>query len=514
MVRAHARNRPNFDTSAGGVRGWATEQMDTDVLIVGAGPTGSTLAAVLAARNVSFEIVDAAPGPERESSRATSVHAATLELLDRLDGLGRRLADLGMKARRSSMWSGARRLGHIDWEKMPTPYAHLLNLPQTVTERELRARFERDGRRVRWGVTVTGARSSDDGVRVSAETEQGDRVFEARYAVGCDGAHSAIRHSLDVPLDGKTYPERFLLADVDLESGTPHLSREETHVFVSTQGVLGIMPMPGGSFRLNGTLSEDEIADDENLARICAARTGDARQRIQAVHWASDYRTHRRIVRKMHEGRLFLAGDAAHLNSPVGGQGMNLGIQDAFNLGWKLAYVLERIAPEALLDTYHSERHPTAKRALEMTERSTKMLAARRPLERWIRNRFVSFAHRLPPFQRQLTWEPAGLLHRYPARHGRKGIARLPNVDLGGDWLHRRFHGITHHLLLLGAASPRTTASLPLSTVNVESIPPGLGIEAPKAVLVRPDGFIAWQGPPDEKTIEGALDTITRTGRA
>lgn len=369
--------------------------------MIGAGPTGLTLAYVLARGGVPVSIVDAAPGPERESSRATTVHAGTLEALDTVDGLGREIADAGAWARRSQVWTGRRRLATVYWERMPTKYAALVNLPQADLESIVRRRLESLGVVVEWDREVTQTTNID-----------------ATYVVGCDGAHSAIRASIDVELAGITYDERFVLADLKLDTD---LDRHCTHVWVSTAGVLGLMPMPSGGFRLNGTLTDDEGCDEDELAEIIRHRMGTASEwvTLRSVDWAAEYRTHSRLATSYRRGNVFLAGDAAHLNSPVGGQGMNLGIGDALNLGSKLIAVYEGESP-AVLDRYETERRPIAKTVLEMTRRGTAMVSCRTPVERFLRNQFMRFGHRFPPLQRQLSTETA-----FIAQGGVESVHRL-----------------------------------------------------------------------------------------
>lgn len=361
---------------------------DFEVAVVGAGPTGLTLVYRLARDGVPVSIVDAASGPERESSRATTIHAGTLEALDHLDGLGDEIAAAASRALTSQIWSGERRIATVRWDRMPTRYAAMFNLPQAHLETIIRSRLERHGVAVQWKRAVTDAASVD-----------------ASYIVGCDGAHSSIRKSIGVEPEGATFDERFLLADVSLRGS---IDRQSTHIWVSTAGVLGIMPLPDDLFRLNGTLTEGEQLSPDTLPEAMARRLGAAHQGIEVedVLWAAEYRTHSRLATTYRRGNVFLAGDAAHLNSPVGGQGMNVGIGDALDLGTRLAEVLRGTSPH-ILDQYEKTRRPVADRVIKTTKQATAMLTARRPVERLIRNQIMWLAHRLPPFQRRLSTETA-----------------------------------------------------------------------------------------------------------
>lgn len=380
-----------------------------DVVVVGAGPVGMTLGAVLADAGVRAVVLDAQPVSDRESSRATTVHAGTLEALDRrLDGLGARIADRGHWARRSVVWNERRRIAEARWHHMPTRYAAMVNLPQADTEALLRSQLEARGGSVRWGWRVTAVDQDAETVQAHVVTDRGPRTVAGRFLVGCDGAHSDVRRSCGVALAGTTFPERFLLADVDLDT---RLDRCCTHVFVSTRGVLGVMPMPDG-FRLNGTLTDEEEPSPDTLPGLMRARLGSAASWVdlRKVCWAAEYRTHSRVADAYRRGRVFLAGDAAHLNSPVGGQGMNVGIRDALDLGDRLAAVLAGRAAADVLDGYEATRRPVAERVLRATRASTRMISARTPVERFVRDQLMRVAHRLPPVQRKLTLEPAGLV--------------------------------------------------------------------------------------------------------
>ncbi len=269
------------------------------------------------------------------------------------------------------------------------------------------------------------------------------------------------------------------------------------------------MPMPDGSFRLNGTLIGEEDATPDALAGLMAARLGSAGNRVMLkdVRWSATYQTHSRCADRYRAGNVFLAGDAAHLVSPVGGQGMNLGIQDAVNLGWKLAAVLRRGAPQPLLESYAAERRPVAQRALRTSETMTRMFTARHPVERALRNSAMRVAHRVPPVQRRLAMEPAGLLQTYTSaavaaasakrsaiQPGRQ-LAAVLSTQLPGQQQAQPPAELDQYRLLLGGEAVRPafteTAAryrLHMGATTVPDGPPGV------TVLVRPDGVIGWAG--------------------
>jgi 4,5-epoxidase len=337
---------------------------------------------------VPVSIVDAAPGPERESSRATTIHAGTLDALDHHDRLGEEVAAAAALASKSHLWSGERRIATVHWDRMRTRYAAMFNLPQADLEAIIRRRLESLGVGVQWNRKMTHPSELD-----------------ASFIVGCDGAHSAMRKSIGLDLVGATLDERFLLADVKL---TGDVDDRSTNIWVSTGGVLGVLPIPNGLFRLNGTLIEDEAVSTESLPRTLSQRMGVARRRfrVDEVLWAAEYHTHSRLATSYRRANVFIAGDAAHLNSPVGGQGMNVGIGDALELGARLGEV-HRGRPLDILDGYEARRRPVAERVITTTEKATAMLTARRPVERLVRNQLMRLLHHLPPVQQRLSTETA-----------------------------------------------------------------------------------------------------------
>ena len=496
-----------------GVKAEDRDPGEVDVLVVGAGPTGTTLATVLCRAGVSAMVVDAAPGPGHESSRATTLHALTLFQLDGLDGAGRELQRLGTVARRSSLWAGTARLARAHWERLPGSHRHLVNVRQEVTEQVLRSRLADAGGRVLWGLALEDIEVERGRVAARLRSSDGTaRLVSPRWLVGCDGAHSRVRSAMGVTLEGTTHPDRFLLADVTMESD---LDRRQTHLFVSTAGLIGMLPMPDGGWRLNGTLAEGETARPGSLAELVGRRLGRARRRVRLdeVASANDYTTHSRVATAWRVGDVFLAGDAAHLVSPIGGQGMNLGIQDAVNLGWKLAHVARGWAAPDLLDTYEPERRPAALAALRIAEFNTRMFTERRVLARTTRNLVMRVIHRLPPLQRRLTWGPAGLLQTYAS----SAVADATTAEDRGPspgrpllrWLGQQSKSALDvspdgpHLLLASGDGIRT--------VDVPWVAPGptgllAGTQSRQWTLVRPDGFIGWCGKEPDSELGRLLD--------
>ena len=385
------------------------------VLVVGAGPVGLTLATLLHRHGVAARVVDQNAGPVRES-RATDVHARTLELLETL-GLADALIARGRKSRAATFYGGGRAIARVDVHQLAdaagggaipareltTSYPFILGVPQYETERLLIEDLGRQGGTVERGVRVEGLEQGAHDVRV--RMRRSDELEEARFAyvVGCDGASSTVRQAMGVPFEGLTYPELFMLADVSLDGP---LAPDELHVFLAPSGFFQTLPMPGERrVRLFLDVTGDHAALEPTLEtfRALAAERVDAPLTLGDPGWMSKFRVHRRMVPRYRLGRLMLAGDAAHVHSPVGGKGMNTGIQDAFNLAWKLALVARGRAGDALLESYHVERHAVAVATLSDTHFATRLSMIKAPVAPELRDLVVSMASAVCPFQRWLA---------------------------------------------------------------------------------------------------------------
>lgn len=347
------------------------------MLIVGAGPTGLALALELAARGVACRIVDQAP-VRSDKSRAFVVHARTLELLDR-HGLADALVARGRTTLDGEIAVGGRtraelRLADIGVDDTRFPY--LLFVSQVETERVLEGALGAAGVQVERPVALVGLTAA--GGATLRHGDGTDEVVRARWVVGCDGAHSFVRKAAGMTFEGAPYEQSFMLADARVAWAEPPRLR----ALLLRDGLLMMIPFPGDMYRFvaaGGPPAPEEPTLADFQARFDAASPHPGRLHDPA--WIARFRLHHRGVDRYRAGRLFVAGDAAHIHSPAGGQGMNTGIQDAINLGWKLAMVARGEAPEALLDSYDAERRPVGRRLLEVTDRMFGMLAtANRPL--------------------------------------------------------------------------------------------------------------------------------------
>lgn len=378
---------------------------DTDVLVIGAGPTGLTLAASLVSKGISTTLVDRQV-EGANTSRAGVVNARSLEVLEPLD-VARRLVKEGVQAPVFTIRDRARTLIQIDFSALPTEYPYSLMVPQSTTERLLLERLVELGGTVIRPKTLTSVTQDAEG---ATATFDDGTVIRARYVIGADGIHSTVREAARIGFDGGQYEESFVLADVHLTGDVP---ADEVLLFWATAGLTVVAPLPGGEvYRVVAPVADapeepstqfvQDILDERGL--------GAGRMVVGDVVWGSRFRIHHRVADTYRAGRLLLAGDAAHVHSPAGGQGMNLGIQDAVALSEALAGVLAG-GPDSLLDEYSAARRPIAQGVVSLTDRLTRLATlprAARPL----RNLAIGIAGQFPFVQRALAMRLSGLVYR------------------------------------------------------------------------------------------------------
>jgi len=375
---------------------WGRAMKDSDVLIVGAGPSGLVLALWLKALGVNVRIVDAASGPGT-TSRALAVQARTLELYRQLD-LAQAVVEHGHPIQFFNIWTegehrGRIALGAIGAGLTPYPFFHIY--PQDRHEQLLVERLAAAGVLVERNTTLTGFDERGDHVEARLVDANGvEERCAARWLAGCDGARSAVRNAIGVDFPGGTYRQVFYVADI--EGDSPALNGE-LNLDLDESDILAVFATaPKGRGRLVGTVRDERAEHAETL------RFSDVSQRaidnlmitVNMVNWFSTYRVHHRVADHFRRGRAFLVGDAGHIHSPAGGQGMNTGICDAINLAWKLAAVLQNRAPEGLLDSYEAERLPFARRLVDTTDRAFSFLTADGPIAEIVR---TGIAPRLMP---------------------------------------------------------------------------------------------------------------------
>lgn len=527
---------------------------ETQVLITGAGPTGLVLGIALRQQGIECMIIDRLPSP-LPWSRALGLHARTLEIFDALGVLGE-VEERSLVQKGVNVHGEGGPLFRLDLTTLDAPFPWVLSCPQAAVEEVLAARFRELGGLVVRDCELLDLAQGTTGVEAKVRFAEREESVRSRFLIGCDGARSRVRELLGFGFEGARYPDHFLLADLDIHWD---LDPESSHGFLLSAGALIALPMPEGWRLIINEPAEEELAPEPELEpfrRRLAQALGEVPP-LGAPRWLSRFSVHRRLAEHYRRNRVLLAGDAAHIQSPLGAQGMNTGIGDAFNLGWKLALYLEGRGDGRLLDTYEQERRPVARRMLysvDLLSRST--LARNRPF-RYIRDTVLRFAGRRPETGRRLlrqasqldvhyratpfTGQGMGLSPRSPGPHpgDRMPDARLDAV--GRDetvrlqqWLRRgRFCLVAQlggearehtNVLSIHALANRLgqdfEGRVAMELVIAEQLPgdyrglgeedfPGVGIwrdlrgefrarygEHDQLWLMRPDGHLAWRGAP------------------
>jgi 2-polyprenyl-6-methoxyphenol hydroxylase-like FAD-dependent oxidoreductase len=376
-----------------------------DVVVVGAGPTGLTLACTLRAANVDVLVLDkVAQGSN--TSRAAVIHAQTLEVLDQLD-VTRRLIAEGRVVPVFTVRDRQRVLARLDFSGLPTRYPYTLMLPQSRTETILAARLAELNGHVHRPWTVMSVDPTATGAAVTAADANGvAAAVQARYVVGADGLNSVVRTSAGIGFTGGRYDASFVLADAQLDWPLP---AGEVQLFFSPAGLVVVAPLPGGRHRIVATLDEAPESPNAALIQDVLDERGPGGAHVVDVAWSSRFRVQHRLADQYRNGPLLLAGDAAHVHSPAGGQGMNTGIQDAVDLGHTLIDVLSGQAPDGALDGYQQRRRPVAEQVVRLTDRATRLATLQGRMPRTGRNLAMSIASRIPAVQRRLAIQVAEL---------------------------------------------------------------------------------------------------------
>jgi NADPH-dependent dioxygenase len=378
-----------------------------EVLVAGAGPVGLTAAHELARRGLRVRLVDAAPGPAR-TSRAVAVHPRTLETLDQM-GVVDALRVRGRENRAFTMFASGRRLVRLqaDYSSMPTRFPYTVIVEQTATETVLREAVAAQGVHIEWGVKVTGFEQDADSVRVRLERADGStETCRADWLVGCDGGHSTVRKQLGLPLIGESR-DTWMLADAPV---TTDLVPDSIYwVHTGKQAMMMVPYAHEGRWRLLDTAPGEQGADTAaaRFSEKLSAGLGTP-VAVGEPEWTSVFTFQQRMVPRMHEGRVFVAGDAAHVHSPASGQGMNTGIQEAYNLAWKLADVARGHAGPALLDTYDEERVPIGRALLGSTRTATFLVQFKNVLASVMLPVVFTVVRNVPPLRRAIQRKVLG----------------------------------------------------------------------------------------------------------
>jgi 2-polyprenyl-6-methoxyphenol hydroxylase-like FAD-dependent oxidoreductase len=476
-------------------------EQHVDVLVVGAGPTGLTAAGDLARAGRSVAVLERWPAIN-PSSRAFATQARALEVLD-ARGIADNLLARSHKASGVTIFAGAR----VDLTHLDSPYQFAMITPQTNVDQAIAGYAVAQGADIRRGVELVGLEQDADGVSATTRPHGGGPQirWRAKYLIGADGAHSTVRALLGVGFPGKTVLSSIVLADVKLAHGptggglTLGSTRNEFAFLAPYDRHEG----DGHWYRAmvwdrKHQVSDSEPVDTQEIARILG-RAMKTDVRLLEVSWKSRFHCDERQVEQYRHGRIFLAGDAAHVHSPIGGQGMNTGIQDAANLAWKLDVALAG-ADDAVLDSYQAERHPIGKRVLLQSGMMARGITLRPRIARGIRNLLAPRLLRIPRVRDAVAGSFAGTTLRYPHRAGDSGLvgSRATQIPLIGDRL-------THLQREPGFVLIRECGR---AAVGVTDLHQAERADSGPAVLVRPDGYIAWAG--DSANCSQWLDALAR----
>jgi 2-polyprenyl-6-methoxyphenol hydroxylase-like FAD-dependent oxidoreductase len=481
----------------------------SDVLIIGAGPTGLVLALWLTRQGVSVRIVDKTAEPGT-TSRALGVQARTLELYRQLD-LTDAVLSGGHKVPAVNLWVKGEQAARLPFETVGadlTPYPFLHVYPQDEHERLLVERLEQGGVAVERRTELLGF--TDDGEHVRARLRGPDgeeEICEARYIAGCDGARSIVRQAMGAGFPGGTYRQVFYVADVE---ATGPAINGELHIDLDEADFLGIFPLAGeGRARLIGTVRDERAdrADSLTFEDVKSRAIEHLKLQVGRVNWFSTYHVHHRVTEHFRRGRAFLLGDAAHIHSPAGGQGMNTGIGDAINLAWKLAAVLAGRAPDSLLESYEAERIAFARRLVATTDRVFSLVTAEGRIADIVRTRLA------PALFPKLVWlgpvrefifrtvSQITLNYRgMPLSAGSAGEVhggdRLPWAPQAGGDNFASLAAIAWQVHVYGTARPDlaawcTARAMPLHVFDWHPAHEAAGLKRDALYLLRPDSYVA-----------------------
>jgi 2-polyprenyl-6-methoxyphenol hydroxylase-like FAD-dependent oxidoreductase len=533
-----------------------------DVLVVGAGPVGLTATAELLRHGLSCRLIDASPTPS-DKSKALVLWSRSLEMLDDM-GVVAPFVATGMRLHRVGFYAHGRQLLHFEL-KIDSPFDYALMIPQNETERLLAEHVERAGVRIERSTRLLAfAPGTDDVVATLHHADGREETVRPRWLVGCDGAHSTVRHGLGLEFAGSAYPSDWLLADVHVRGP---IANDELSIFFHADGVLVFFPIGGERMRIIGDLgpsTSDPKPIDPTLEQVQQMVTERGATDV-VVHdpvWLAGFRINERKVARYRQGRVILAGDAAHIHSPAGGQGMNTGMQDTYNLAWKLALVHRGRALDSLLDTYSDERSAVGDLVLRQADLLTRAATLRNPLAQAFRNRVYSMFGSLEFVRTRMGDMLSELAIDYrdsPLSAESRGLTaaawligggvspgdRMPDAHLteartGTPTTLFAIQRGTKHVLLLLAGQDDASALLPVAEavdpelvtshliVAGDALPawtgpvwrdqPGalhqrLGAHGPTAYLVRPDGYVAWRRQPaDPAALAEHLATYLKSG--
>ncbi len=486
--------------------------VDTDILIVGAGPVGLFLANECARRGLRYRIVEQR-ATQSQHSKALAIFPRTLEIFD-MAGVVAPFLERANRITSVSVMAHARTLAHMRFAPEQTPYSFVAMVPQNVTEELLAEELQRRGGRVEYETSFVSSDQQGEWVSVILEHKGQPIGLTASLVVGCDGAHSQVRQTLSLPLEGAEYNPTFLLADVVTNEILP---ADELQLCPSEFGPVAIFPMSASRRRIVATIdrAEGDAPSLELVQRILVQRAPSTIE-AHALLWSSYFHIHHRHANRLRVGSMFIAGDAAHIHSPFGGQGMNTGLHDVWNLVWKLDLFLRGHGTEDLLESYSEERLPVIKQVIETSDQLTKVMGTPNRFAQLLREAFIPMVSHIAPFQHAFVQRLSELGIAYagsPIVEG-PGKRYFDDSIRGGAGIGGRF------LLLMGSdAEPASMiAAQELGHMFNEVLE--LRRTANRGVaLIRPDGYTAYSA--RHADLVAALDPVrsllerqTRVSRA
>ncbi|HEX8088826.1 MAG TPA: FAD-dependent monooxygenase [Blastocatellia bacterium] len=497
------------------------ETIKTDVVIIGAGPTGLSLACQFVRYGMDFIIVEKNEGVT-PYSKAIGVHARTLEIYEQI-GLAQKAIEQGTIARKVRMLAGGEVRGEMDLSNIGeglSPYPFVLMLEQSKNEQLLYEYLRNRRKEVLWKTELESFSQNDSGVTARVKTASGPKIIEAKYLVGCDGAKSQTRHALGLGFSGSTFERMFYVADAQVDW---NLSHDALHVCFSKSSFVLFFPLKGEKrYRIVGVFPEEFAKDEGDVLyeEIEQRVKEEAKLELDLHHveWFSTYKVHTRHVSKFSVGKCFLAGDSAHIHSPAGAQGMNTGIQDGYNLAWKMALVSEGNQDEKLLETYNEERLENAKRLLQTTDRMFQFAAGTEWFLEFLRtNVLPSVAKYILSFDAVKKFifpliSQIGINYRHSSLSQHAGDEnfqvkagdRMPYFMASGESIYDKLRQPKFHLLafsdgqsehqgLKAELEQEYGSWIDFSVIRLQSqVAEIFGTDQPFSLLLRPDNYIGF----------------------